>query len=163
MLGKCHQDACSCPSRTACCAVVVACPPSTPTSDSRSKEPCQKCGFAAVGRVLLRRGWRGRREWRTGDVQFCWWETTIVMGTSSVVLLRVWYCHWGIWGKEKMNPSESYLMTSFNFSLAFTSELSDLGQIKKQWLFPQRSTPLPFPLARSEWRCTGLSRRREAL
>lgn len=95
------------------------------------------------------------------DVQFCWWET--VKGRSNVVLFRVWYHHWGIWQKEKMNPCENYLMTSFNFSLAFTLELSDLGQIKKQWLFPQESTPLPFLLARSEWHwlCTALSRRRE--
>lgn len=62
-----------------------------------------------------------------------------------------------------MNPCEDYLMTSFNFSLAFTSELSGLSQMKKQWLFLQESTPLPFLLARSEWHwlCTGLSRRRE--
>lgn len=91
------------------------------------------------------------------DVQFWWWETV------SVMLLHICCHHWGIWRKEKTNPCENNLMTFLKFSLAVTSELSDLGQIKKQRLFPQGSTPLPFLLARSEWHwlCTGLARRRE--
>lgn len=64
-LGKCYQDDCSCPSKTACGTVVVACLPSTPTSDNQSEEWYQKCGFAAIRCVVLRRELRGRPEWRT--------------------------------------------------------------------------------------------------
>lgn len=62
---KCYQDDCSCPSRTACHIVVVACLPSKHVSDNRSEEWYQKRGFAALGRVVPHRDLRSRPEQRT--------------------------------------------------------------------------------------------------
>ena len=45
-----------------------------------------------------------------------------------------------------MNPCENYLTTSFNFSLAFTSELSDLGQVKNSGYFLRGQHRCPFSL-----------------
>lgn len=69
------------------------------------------------------------------DVQFCWWETVSSCFSMSGTITQ----------KEKMNPCINYLSASFNSPLACWSGFSDLGQIKNQWLFPQRSTPLPSP------------------
>lgn len=84
------------------------------------------------------------------DVQFCWWETVSSCFSMSGTVTR----------KKKMNPCKNYLST-FNFSLACTSEFSDFSQIKNQRLFSQGSTPLPSLLARIgwHWTCTDLSRR----
>lgn len=54
---------CSCPSKAACC-VVEACLPYTATSCNQGEGWYQKCGFAAIGLVVMYGDLRGRPKWR---------------------------------------------------------------------------------------------------
>lgn len=117
VLGKHYQ--------VAACCVVEACLPYTATSCNQGKGWYQKCGFTAIGLVVMCGDLRGRPKW--SDVQFCWWETVSLCFSVSGTITQ----------KKKMKPCRNYLSTSFSFSLACMSGFSDLGQIKDRWSFPQ--------------------------